>query len=394
MTSPPLLRLFIGGSLAFFIGVYLPKYLPATQWMHRAVTDKYGVLLVCLGILFFSLIKWRTTNSQKREKQESGEIYGLQHGRLHLQVPTPMWMNMGYWDESGTTKSLAEACRDLLKAVLAEAGLSSEIEGAETANGTRRKKMLIDLGIGCGDQTIYLTSKEPVRPCDKVWWDVREHCVRFDHYIGITNDFVQARYALERVEEQRTSGKMDDHGEKEKAGSSVSIFCADAARPSKWNEEIQASIKSACTDCPERWVLALDTAYHFSPSRWLMVEHAHANLHASFMAFDLCLSPTATFVQKFVLRILTLLMGAPFTNFVTPEDYRSRLVAIGYPNDTVEVVDISERVFAPLAQFLDDQDRRLKTLGLGIGRFGVAKSLFKWWGRTGVVRGVIIVAKR
>jgi hypothetical protein len=51
-------------------------------------------------------------------------------------------------------------------------------------------------------------------------------------------------------------------------------------------------------------------------------------------------------------------------------------------------------VFTPLATFLGEQDRRLKMLGLGIGSFGVAKKMFGRWGRTGVVRGVIVIAKR
>ena len=40
------------------------------------------------------------------------------------------------------------------------------------------------------------------------------------------------------------------------------------------------------------------------------------------------------------------------------------------------------------------EDKRLKMLGLGIGSFGVAKRMFGWWGRSGVVRGVVVVAKR
>jgi hypothetical protein len=56
--------------------------------------------------------------------------------------------------------------------------------------------------------------------------------------------------------------------------------------------------------------------------------------------------------------------------------------------------DISEHVFSSLAYFIGEQDTRLKGLGLGIGSFGVAKRMFGWWGRKGVVRGVVVVAKR
>lgn len=112
------------------------------------------------------------------------------------------------------------------------------------------------------------------------------------------------------------------------------------------------------------------------------------------MAFDLCLSPTAKFGQKLILRLLTMLMGAPWTNFVTPEQYRQNLINIGYEERLVSVVDVSEHVFAPLAKFMEGQDRRLKMLGLGLGRFKVAKRMFAWWGRSGIVRGVIVVAKQ
>lgn len=390
------LRLLIDSLFACLIGVVLPRLILGAHWTQPASTDKHGVptsgvALCCLGILLYTIIKWTVAKSKSSEENKKGEMYGLQHGRLHLQVPTPMWMNMGFWDEAGTTTTLADACRDLLKAVLAEAGFSRRVESTEILNGTRRKKMLVDLGIGCGDQTIYLTSKAPIRRCDHDWWDTQELCVDFDHYIGITNDHAQARHASGRVEELKKSQKLERVG---KNARNISIFCADAAKPAYWNEQTQESIEAASRDCPERWVLALDTAYHFGPSRWLMVEHAHTNLEASFMAFDLCLSPDVTFTQKFILRILTSLMGAPFANFSTPEGYRKKLIDMGYADDAIKIVDISERVFAPLAQYLGKQDGRLKTLGLGIGKFGIAGSLFKWWGRSGVVRGVIVVAKR
>ena len=392
-------RLLIDSLLACLIGVVIPRLIFGANWTQPAFTDNYGamtsrVALCCLGILLYTIIKWTSTNSRSSEEHKKGEMYGLQHGRLHLQVPTPMWMNMGFWDEAGTTTTLAEACRDLLKTVLSEAGFLRKTESTEILNGTRRKKMLLDLGIGCGDQTIYLTSKAPIRPCDRNWWDTQDPCVEFDHYIGITNDHAQARHALGRVDELKQSSKLDRVDGEANSTSNMSIFCADAAKPASWGEQIQESIDAASRDCSERWVLALDTAYHFGPSRWLMVEHAHTNLEASFMAFDLCISPDVTFTQKIILRLLTSLMGAPFANFSTPEGYRKKLIDVGYSNDAIKIVDISERVFAPLAQYLDEQDRRLKTLGLSIGKFGVAGSLFKWWGRSGIVRGVIVVAKR
>jgi hypothetical protein len=35
--------------------------------------------------------------------KDKKSIYGLQHGRLHLDTRVPMWMNMGYWKVSDTS---------------------------------------------------------------------------------------------------------------------------------------------------------------------------------------------------------------------------------------------------------------------------------------------------
>lgn len=44
-----------------------------------------------------------TIASRLRGREESKSVYGLQHGRLHVDTHVPMWMNMGYWkvSESG-----------------------------------------------------------------------------------------------------------------------------------------------------------------------------------------------------------------------------------------------------------------------------------------------------
>jgi len=377
------------GAFAILLRVHVfgSDYAPQTFADKLGLTNQ-RLAVACSGLLLCSSIKWAFL--RWRRKAHGGEkesMYGLQHGRLHLQVATPMWMNMGYWGHGSGPDTLAEACRDLLKMVLREAGFSSDIERAGIAKNTRRPKMLIDLGFGCGDQTIYLMSDAPVRPCDREWWDEREYCPIFDHYLGITKDATQHRYASKRVEE------MVSQRDQQTKGLRVSLCCADAAKTGLWGKDVRQGIKQAIENDPERWVLALDTAYHFAPSRWPLVQYAY-DFRASFMAFDLCLSPAATRKQKFVLRILTTLMGAPWVNFTTPDGYRRKLVETGYSADGMKIVDVSEHVFAPLAYYLEEQDTRLKRLGLGIGSFSVAKSMFSWWGRSGVVRGVIVVARR
>jgi hypothetical protein len=260
----------------------------------------------------------------------------------------------------------------MLNLVLSEAGiLGEEAEG--------RKRCLIDVGFGCGEQTMHLMSERPVRPSDKLWWDDGKHNLFFDQYIGITKDAAQYKYAQERVEEL---GKGN-----------LRLFCADASKPQLWNGRLRTAIQEARSGTEETWLLALDTAYHFSPSRWEVIRHAHDNLGASFMAFDLCLSPTVTAGQILWLRVLTTLMGAPWSNFDTPATYKQKLGDAGYLEGDIKIVDISEHVFQHLGNYLDRQNARLKMLGMGIGSFAAAKWLFGWWGRTGVVRGVVVVAR-
>lgn len=242
-----------------------------------------------------------------------------------------------------------------------------------------RSRCLIDIGFGCGEQTIHLMSDKPIRPYDKLWWDDEDHQVYFDYYIGITQDKSQHRYAHQRVREMRNDN--------------VSVFCADASTPWLWSEELFQTSHQAQNITHETWCLALDAAYHLSPSRWVLLHHMWQHYTASLMAFDLCLSPSATLSQKILLRCLTMLMGAPWANFDTPEVYRQKLMGLGYPADGIKIIDISDHVFAPLSEFMEKQDRSLKLLGYGLGSFQAARWLFRWWGNTGLVRGVVVIAE-
>lgn len=46
-------------------------------------------------MLAISVTLWGLYLRKSDGKRKS--IYGLQHGRLHLDADVPMWMNMGYW---------------------------------------------------------------------------------------------------------------------------------------------------------------------------------------------------------------------------------------------------------------------------------------------------------
>jgi hypothetical protein len=118
------------------------------------------------------------------------------------------------------------------------------------------------------------------------------------------------------------------------------------------------------------------------------------------MAFDLLLPDTTSrdypiFLQKLLLWVVASGSSTPFCNFLTKDQYRKQLINAGYEADEIIIRDVSERVFSGLAKFLGEQDGKLRALGLGgIGAFHVAKWVFRWWGRSGIVRGCIVVARK
>lgn len=244
---------------------------------------------------------------------------------------------------------------------------------------------IIDLGFGCGDQCLYF----------KNVWDSQRQEQRdnrwgrlFKSYIGITLESAHFSIAQERLGLNQSE-----------TNTAFNIYCADAAKPASWTSETRNAVTSACQNIGEKrdhenWLLGLDTLIHFQPSRWPVIEYANRELDASLMAFDLCIAENLSLCQRFILRLMSLLGQSPFANWVTIQEYRERLVAAGYSRDRIEIRDISEHVFSPLAGFMKRREIQLEQYGLSIGRFRYAAKMFAWWGRTGVVRGCIIVAKK
>ncbi|OCK80031.1 hypothetical protein K432DRAFT_353801 [Lepidopterella palustris CBS 459.81] len=308
-----------------------------------------------------------------------------------------MWMNMGYWKE---TSDFPTACRALLVEVLQTAEVFMPHHGAAPDI-----VKFVDLGFGCGDQTIFLEQE-----LKRVFLNSELLLPPFVHYVGITLDRTQFRFALSRTKALGILPPYDDP-----STPYVQLFCADAANPDSWDGELKRAmtpfvsphpdIPSALLDAGQydqyagnaqqkTWVLALDTLYHFSPSRWPIINYASRTLNASLMAFDLVIADNVSIFRRLLLRIICLLTGSPYANFITVARYREMLVQAGYQEADIDIKDVSRHVFAPLARFLGDQERRLRVIGLGIGGFRVAMWMFRWWGETGVVRGVIVVARK
>jgi hypothetical protein len=216
----------------------------------------------------------------------------------------------------------------------------------------------------------------------------------FERYVGITIDRGQFNYAQNRLASSEYPKQ-----------SHVDVFCADAAKPETWDAKLSTEIENLSISTssemgkqnPEEfdcWILALDTMYHFSPSRQPILKYARTKLNASIMAFDLLLSNDTTPFIRLVMSLIAVLMSCPHDTFKTEKEYRNMLQAAGYKDNQVEMKDISEYVFTPLTNFLNKRERALEEVGWSLGKLTVAKWMFGWWAKSRCIRGVIVVAKK
>ncbi|TDZ16928.1 hypothetical protein Cob_v009990 [Colletotrichum orbiculare MAFF 240422] len=328
-----------------------------------------GLLLGVIG--GFSLFAFFTLIIVTRSFRQN-DIYDVDHWKLNVKVPfTTTWMNMGYWttDNGSPVKDLEQACRNLLHEVLSEAGI--------LRNSSSPKKLgILDLGIGCGDQSLELA-----RLVSQGNWDEYR-------YVGLTLNRSQHRLAARQPFHQ--------HGKSSHAHYSVDVFQADAARPQSWGADILAAVGALRSDAEseERWVLGLDSLYHFSPSRRPILTYAAAELDASFMAFDLVLGENVSFRQRIVVKLISGAMKCPVGAFVTEAVYRAQLKGAGYDDRQIRVRDVTDRVFSGLAAYIERQEQALKPFGLSVGKYKVAGRLFGWFAQSKVLRAVIVIAPR
>jgi hypothetical protein len=244
---------------------------------------------------------------------------------------------------------------------------------------------IIDLGFGCGDQCLYIKDvmdNQRQGKRDKQWRRLLKA------YVGITLESSHFCIARDRLDLKKSN-----------INAVFEIYCADAGRPASWTLEIRNAVSLACQTNDEKgghenWLLGLDTLIHFQPSRWPVIEYANRELDASLMAYDLCIAENLSVWQRIILRLMAFFGQSPFANWVTIQEYRERLVMAGYAREKIEIRDISEHVFGPLAGFLRKREVELEQYGLSIGRFRYAAAMFALWSRTGVVRGCIIIARK
>lgn len=187
-----------------------------------------------------------------------------------------------------------------------------------------------------------------------------------------------------------------DHG-RELGGlsqDSFKLFRANAAKPETWSSVIRSSVDSvADVVFSERWVMALDCLYYFSPSRKPIFKLAAERLDAHFAAFELILDEKASRWNTLLVRLVGLVMGCPLYTFLTEAQYRKQLVECGYDEERIEILDISDHVFAGVSGYLRKQDAALSQYGISLGGLKLGGRLFEWFDRTRVVRAAVMVAR-
>ncbi|KAH8811180.1 hypothetical protein F5884DRAFT_267137 [Xylogone sp. PMI_703] len=345
--------------------------------------NKYFLGLLATGLVIL-LTKRAVKNHLNGKASRKGEkpLYRVDHSILSIPLPPQsMWMNMGFWKDTG---DFPTACRALLEEVLKSAQLLQD-KVSESNKNIKKTLSIIDLGFGCGDQCLYL--KDVLDNQGQTRGDNRWSGL-LTSYVGITLESAHFHFARERLRPKQAN-----------TNTGFEIYCADAGRPGSWTSELREAVLLACEANNEKgdhenWLLGLDTLYHFQPSRWPIIEYANKELDASVMAFDLCIAENLSIKQRIALRLMAFFGQSPFANWVTIQEYRERLVAAGYAREKIEIGDISEHVFSPLAGFMKRREIELEQYGMSIGRYRYAGKMFAWWGRTGVVRGCIVVAKK
>jgi hypothetical protein len=277
-------------------------------------------------------------------------------------------------DDDEPIQVFEQATATLLKEIMKAAGLVGDDVKLDSSSSPRALSVL-DVGFGCGDQTWELVRLAKAED----WDDFR--------YVGLTANQYQVEAASRRIyQEVAKSGQV--------AAESFKLFHANAALPKAWKAPVRVAVESLAEEkFTDRWFLALDCLYHFSPSRKPILEYAARQLGANFMAFDLVLNGSATWKNVLAVRAVGVMMGCPVRTFLTEQQYRDQLVGCGYDRDSITIRNISDHTFPGVVRFLEDQERALSQYGISLGGYKLAGRLFDWFGRSRVVQASIVVAR-
>ncbi|ODA83465.1 hypothetical protein RJ55_01979 [Drechmeria coniospora] len=312
----------------------------------------------------------------------ASDIYSLGHWKLNVRTPIKsMWMNLGYWTtpDGEPVEHFDDACLGLLREILQTAGLLPCGTDGTPATESRPPISVLDVGFGCGDQTLALARLLQPRAAS----DFR--------YVGLTLNASQLQAASRAIHDKFPSPSVDGTALDETC---FRVFRADAAKPETWSPPIRAAVEELADGrFDEKWLLALDCLYHFSPSRKPLFLYASETLGANLMAFDLVLDEKAGWRRTMLVRALGFVLSCPFGTFLTEQQYRRQLVECGYDADEMTLRDISDDVFSGIARYLERQERALGRYGISIGGYKLTGRVFDWFHASRVVKAVVVVGR-
>ncbi len=277
----------------------------------------------------------------------SPSITSLDHVFLHLPLSWPTWANLGLWGDEKVDYS--GACVALARAV----GDAAHV--GHTSGG-----LVFDCGFGCGDQL-------------ELWREMGAGRVE-----GVTPSAGQLEVARGRAQraglaaDKLLLGASDDVD---------SLFPLDGAYDS---------------------VVAVDCAYHFTPSRFAFFTSANRLLRAggalgvSDMVLDVDPSDLSvlslTWWRLLPLRLFMVFGGVPWANHTGLKRYLADLERAGF--SVTSATDVSQQVFLGFANFVDRLTQSIPTaLERAIPkRFKMVARGTRSLARSGRIRYVVIGA--
>ncbi|KAI7880876.1 S-adenosyl-L-methionine-dependent methyltransferase [Lichtheimia hyalospora FSU 10163] len=207
---------------------------------------------------------------------------------------------MGYWE--GTTQTYSEACSKLVEKVV-------------TSMQLKRNTRILDVGYGCGDSCFLLADQF--------------NC----QVVGVTNESEQWKISCSRLATQYA--QLEDR---------IQLIQGSAT-----------DIQDLFRDHPLfDYIISIDSAYHYA-TRWDFFNAALSRLvpGGSIGLYDLAATQSAdsNAILKFACQHV---LGIPPTNLVTMDEYKNRMVAIGYTDVHLEALD-QDQIFGGLSRFIERQ---------------------------------------
>eukprot|EP01135_Chromosphaera_perkinsii_P003457 Nk52_evm26s243 gene=Nk52_evmTU26s243 len=264
---------------------------------------------------------------------------------LNLKWEGEYWMNFGYWvkDSPGRVVNQVDAQGNsstkrrvkVTDFVEAASGLARKLAQAV---GLSKDDILLDVGVGCGDQDFFYAKQFGT-----------------SRIVGI--DIVAKQIAVANARlEQKFSNK---EGRCDKEEQDSTRFLSGLSFETRDAMDLPESFKNSFTK-----VLCLDSAYHFSSRRgFLRGANECLKPHGKIGLVDICLlSPFSAYslMERFCLRVVSVLFHIPIENMCTREEYCLALVQEGFVDVGCE--NISDELILGFGEFVDRHSGVLESL--------------------------------